>query len=266
MPDLYIIKLGGSVITNKDGNKFEVKENTLKRIASEIKKASDEEKFSLVIVHGAGPFGHTNVKEFNLNNGIFSDKQKQGCKKTVKDCNFLDSKVVKALADQGIEAVAFDPNKFVKQDQKNVVEFPTKEIEDSLNQKKVPVLYGQMVPDKSLNYSVISGDTIIAFLAEKLGAKKVFLGTDVAGLYTTDPKKDKNAEQIPLINKDNFENVLEKASEARTVDVTGGMKGKLEKLRQTLKGTTALIFNANETGSFYKALKGQEVKGTRVVL
>lgn len=266
MPDLYIIKLGGSVITNKEGNKFEVRHETLQRIAQEIRQAKGECGFSLAVIHGAGPFGHTNVKEYGINNGVFDEKQEEGYKKTVKDCNRLDSQVAKALKKAGLKPKAFDPNKLITQDNKKIVDFPTSEIEAAISQGLVPVLYGQMVKDKTLNYSVISGDTIIGHLAKKLGAKKVFLGTDVAGLYTTDPKKDPSARQIPLINKDNFENVLEKASEARTVDVTGGMKGKLEKLRQTLKGTTALIFNANETGSFYKALKGQEVKGTRVVL
>jgi len=90
------------------------------------------------------------------------------------------------------------------------VDFPTEGLEKAISKGEVPVLFGQMVPDKSLNASVISGDTIIGFLAKKFGAKKVFLGTDVAGIYTTDPKKDSNAERIPVINKNNFDQVVKR--------------------------------------------------------
>jgi isopentenyl phosphate kinase len=162
--------------------------------------------------------------------------------------------------------MAFDPNGIAKQDGKKIIGFETKGIEKALFEGKTPVLFGQMVPDKSLNYSVISGDTIIGFLAKKLGAKKVFLGTDVAGIFTADPKKDKKAKRIPLIGRKNFEKVVAQTSEASTVDVTGGMKGKLEKMREMLEGTTAIVFNANEKSSFYRALTEKKVKGTEIRL
>ena len=57
----YIIKLGGSVITAKEENKFEIREAELERIALEIKKAMKKKKFSLILVHGAGAFGPTKV-------------------------------------------------------------------------------------------------------------------------------------------------------------------------------------------------------------
>jgi len=266
MQDLYIIKLGGSVITEKEGNRFEVRKAVLERIASEVKKALDEKGFSLVIVHGVGPFGHTNVVEYDIDSGVHTERQKEGLAKTVKDCNFLDSVVVEALRKADVNAVAFDPNGFVKLDSKKVVEFPTEGIEKALSKGEVPVLFGQMVPDKSLNASVMSGDTVIGFLAKKLGAKKVFLGTDVAGIFTADPKKNPSAERIPLIDESNFEEVVKQTSEAGTVDVTGGMKGKLEKLREMLKGTSALIFDANREGSFYRALVGGKVEGTEIRL
>ncbi len=266
MADLYIIKLGGSAITEKEGNKFEAKKAVLERIASEIKRALDEKEFKLIIVHGAGPFGHTNVVEYDINNGVYSDRQKEGLAKTIKDCNLLDSIVVGTLKKVGLDAIPFDPNKIVEQDNKKIVKFETEEIKGEIAEGNIPVLFGQMVPDKSLNASVISGDTVIGFLAKKFGAKKVFLGTDVAGIYNADPKKNPNAKRIPLIDKSNFEEVIAQTDEAGTVDVTGGMKGKLEKLQEMLQGTTALIFDASKEESFYKVLTGKEVEGTEIRL
>ena len=262
MPDLYIIKLGGSVITEKEGNHFEAREKEIARIAGEIKKALGEKGFSLIVVHGAGPFGHGNVQKFGIDNGVFTAEQKEGYKKTVLDCIFLNSIVVSKLREAGIEAVGFDPNKIIVQREKKIVEFDTSAVEKALSQGKVPVLFGQMVPDEKLNASVISGDTIIAFLAKKFKAKKVLLATDVAGIFTADPKKEKGAKRIALIDEKNFETVIESVGGASTVDVTGGMRGKLEKL----KGLNALVFDATKAGNVFKALAGKKVDGTEIRL
>ncbi len=266
MHDLYIIKLGGSVITEKEGNRFEVKREAIARISAEVKKALDEKEFSLIVVHGAGPFGHTNVTEYGINDGVFDEKQKEGYEKTGKDCSFLDSVVVEELKKAGIEAVSFDPNGIVKQDERKIVEVETEGVEKALEEGKIPVLFGQMVPDKKLNFSVMSGDAVIGFLAKKLKAKKVFLGTDVAGIFEEDPKKNPDAKRIEVIDKGTFGEIVKRVGEAGTVDVTGGMKGKLEKMKAMLKGTTAVIFDANKEGNFYKALVGENVEGTEIRL
>jgi len=266
MSDLYIIKLGGSAITEKEGNKFEAREKTLERIASEIKKASAEKGFSLLIVHGVGPFGHTNVKEYDINNGINTERQKEGLEKTKKDCAFLNKIVVEKLKEAGIHAVSFNPGELILQENKKIVEFDINGIEKALGERKVPVLFGQMVPDKKLVASVCSGDASLAFLAKKLKPKKVFLGTDVAGVFTADPKENSEAERIPLIDKKNFEEIIKKVGEAKTVDVTQGMKGKLLKLREQLKGTESFIFDANQEGNFYRALAGKKIEGTEIRL
>ncbi len=279
MPYLYIIKLGGSVITEKEGNRFEAKEAVIARIASEIKGAMQEKGvsakktcakdstprknyFSLIVVHGAGPFGHSNVQKFGINKGVFTAEQKEGYKKTVLDCIFLDSIVVSKLREAGIEAVGFDPNKMIVQREKKIVEFDTSAVEKALSEGKVPVLFGQMVPDEKLNASAASGDTIIAFLAKKFKAKKVLLGTDVSGIFMADPKKEKGAKRIASIDKKNFDSVLEKVCGSAAVDVTGGMRGKLEKL----KGLNAFVFDATKAGNVFKALAGKKVEGTEIRL
>ena len=266
MSYLYIIKLGGSVITAKEKNKFEIQEDSLARIASEIKRAQTEKKFSLIVVHGAGPFGHTNVINFGIDNGVYSEKQKEGLARTIRDCNTLDQAVVKQLNSAGLNAIGLDPNKQVVQENKRVVQFETRTIEHALSNRKIPVLFGQMVPDTKLNASVISGDTIIAFLAQKFFPKKILLGTDVTGVFTADPKTDSQAKLIPVIDQNNFVEVLQKVGESKSQDVTQGMKGKIMKLKETLSGTEAFIFNANETNAVYNALTGKPIKGTKIVL
>jgi len=70
---MLIIKLGGSVITDK------TKENTFKKdlmdkLAEKIKTADKE----LILIHGAGSFGHILAKKYDLNQGYKNDDQLHG--------------------------------------------------------------------------------------------------------------------------------------------------------------------------------------------
>lgn len=59
---MIILKIGGSILTNKDSTQSEVDKESLKRIASEIRASLDNSSKELIIVHGAGSFGHPPAK------------------------------------------------------------------------------------------------------------------------------------------------------------------------------------------------------------
>ncbi|GAG06400.1 unnamed protein product, partial [marine sediment metagenome] len=243
---------------------LKAREDAIRKIVKEIKKAKQERDFRLILVHGAGPFGHGNVKEYDIDNGVFTERQKEGLAKTVKDCSFLNSLVVRELNQAGLEAIGMNPNGLIVQEQKKIVEFDTKGVEKTLSEGRIPVLYGQMVPDKKLNASVVSGDAIIAYLAREFKPDGVLLGTDVDGIFTDDPKGNPEAELIKRIDNENFDRVLERVGEAKTIDVTGGMRGKLMKLRENLKDSRVVIFNITKEGNLYNLLKGEEGIGTEI--
>jgi len=61
---MYIIKLGGSVITDK------TKENCFKKkIVDNLAKAIKKAKQETIIIHGAGSFGHIIADKYRLNMG-----------------------------------------------------------------------------------------------------------------------------------------------------------------------------------------------------
>ena len=130
----------------------------------------------------------------------------------------------------------------------------------------IPITTGTMVPDNSFKWSVMSGDQVIAQTVKHLDPEKVLMGTDVDGIFTADPKIDSSAELIEEINENNIKEVLAKCGESKSVDVTGGMKGKLEKLASTLNGVPAEIFSLFKEGNLEKALLGKEIKSTKIKL
>jgi len=51
-----------------------------------------------------------------------------------------------------------------------------------------PVLYGDVVFDDKLGFTVLSGDQLVAYLALKYQAQKIVVGVDTDGLFDCDPK------------------------------------------------------------------------------
>jgi len=265
MENLIILKLGGSSITKKAEGKYEMNESILKKSVSQISQALKEKpKTKLILICGVGPFGHSNVVKYDLNNGIKTKEQEEGVEITIKDCNFVASEVTSALEKEKVKTEHIPGYAVCKQDGRKVVSFDVTPYEQALEKGLVPVTTGMMVKDKSLKWSAMSGDAAIAQITKQLRPEKVIIGTDVDGIFTADPKEDKKATLIKEITKTNLKSVLEKASKSKAVDVTGGMKGKLEKLAETLNGTPCEIFNLFTEANLKKAVLGEKITSTKL--
>jgi len=260
---LYILKIGGSVCTEKDENKPQAREETIQRIAREIKHAMEEKEFQFIIVHGAGAFGHKLVVEYALENGAKSEKDFENCKKIQESIKGLNKTIVRIFREEGIELFTIVPSEVIECRERKISKFDTQNLGQLLSEGKIPTLYGDMVCDSEIGACALSGDSIIAFLAKEFRAEKVFLGTDVDGIYSADPKKDSSAKRFDKIDSGNWPEVEKALDEASTVDVTGGMKGKIEKMRESFSGGKVIVFDANKENSVYHALTGEKI-GTEI--
>jgi isopentenyl phosphate kinase len=262
MRDLILLKIGGSVCTEKPKGEFRVRVGTVGRIASEIAEARRQNAFRLIVVNGVGPFGHVNVKEYDIDDGLRTRRDFEGYVKTVCDCGYVNYMVSEAMRSKGLLALPYPSSSVIMQSRKRIVFFsidPIKRMWDS-NDDIIPVMNGTMVPDAELKGSVVSGDAVIEYLADRLRPKMVIFATDVDGIHTSDPHHDKKARMIGTITKENFEDIRHGISGSSNTDVTGGMLGKVQKL---LSGrTTTLIVNGNRPGRVRDALLGKPVRGT----
>ncbi len=256
-----ILKLGGSVITKKEAEEPSVNYENLNRIAKEIANSSYEK---LIIVHGAGSFGHPFAKKYNIgsrpkNKEEFS-RQKLGFSITQNSVKNLNSIVCDYLIKNGVLAVSVQPSSFILTEEGRIKSGNLDLIKRYLDLGFVPVTHGDVVLDLSdMKMAVLSGDRIIKYLGENLKPKRVILGSDVDGIYTKDPKKYKDAKLIDVVTS--FADLSVEG--ATTVDVTGGMGGKLEELMQLADiGVESEILNANKADFIKKALDGERVMGT----
>ncbi|MGA3021078.1 MAG: hypothetical protein ABSD68_03970, partial [Candidatus Micrarchaeales archaeon] len=66
MKNLVLVKLGGSLITDKT-SPFTPNLDVIKRLAKEIHEAREEKGMSLIIGHGGGSFPHKPAKDYRTN-------------------------------------------------------------------------------------------------------------------------------------------------------------------------------------------------------
>jgi len=254
-----ILKIGGSVITDKNGE-LAARTEVINRLAEETQKADVN---SLIIVHGGGSFGHPTAQKYGIKEGLKHDAQKVGFAETHHVMTVLNGLVMDALVWHSIPAFSVAPSCCVVTENGRIKLCEDTALKTLLKMGFVPVLYGDAVFDEKLGFTVLSGDQIVAYLARKFGAGKIVIGVDTDGLYDADPKVAKNAKLYTRLTLSELEEVKLKLCGSTGTDVTGGMLGKIVELVPAVEqGISVEIVNAAKSNRVYKALIGEKVEGT----
>ena len=102
---LTVIKLGGSLLTDKS-KPYTMRKEKFRKIAKELKENLDE----IIIVHGVGSYGHPPVKEYKLYRGYTGKENLLKLSKTQSIVFELRLEFVRALQEEGINAMIFLPS------------------------------------------------------------------------------------------------------------------------------------------------------------
>ncbi len=255
---MFIIKLGGSVITDKSiVNCF--RKEIFNRLANEIKKADK----TTIIVHGAGSFGHILAKKFNLNNGLKNKDQLHGFCLTHAMVQKLNSLVLDSLHNNGVSAVSIPPHSILMLSNKKIKRFDYNIFKDYIEIGFTPVTFGDIVLDVKLGFSICSGDLLVNLLAKYFHPERVIFVIDEDGLYTSNPKINKNAKLIENISLDKLIDLSTTLDSH--ADVTGGMAGKISSIKNLAElGIESVLLNGNKPDRLYKVLVGKKTKSTKV--
>ena len=260
---MIILKIGGSILTNKDSTESEIDAVSLKRIASEIKASLDMSDKELIIVHGAGSFGHPPAKEYKIGEVFEKSEYPQkriGFCKTQNAVKKLNMLICDAFIEEGLPVVAIPASSFMSATNKRITQGNLDYFKKYLEKGFIPVIYGDVVLDEQLEICVISGDQLIQYLAMNLNPELVVLGTDVDGVYNKNPKTHEDA-----IFFDKFSSLedLDTLEGTTNVDVTGGMVGKIKELLYLAGlGIESKIINAEVKDNIFNVLQNKDVKGT----
>lgn len=245
---IKILKVGGSVLTDKNRPAC-ARTEEIERVAREAAASSS----GLVIIHGAGSFGHIPAKMYGLHERF----DPEGLRETHASVVRLNELVVSALSRAGANPVPVHPLScaFLRNGRLETVY--TKPISEMVKRGLVPVLHGDVAMDALRGSGIVSGDQLVSYMARALCADVVAVGTDVDGVIF-------NGIVLPRVTRADLPGIAGNLGESTGVDVTGGMKGKLlELLDLADAGIVSVIFNAGIEGRLEKALNGESV-GTSV--
>ena len=249
---MQILKLGGSVLTKKHGF-MEADTASIARLAAAVGRAYKAGVRDLIIVHGAGSFGHAPVLKYKLNDGVRTKKQTWACALTHSACAHFSSHVTDALIKAGVPAISVPPADIARSRNRRIVFMDRKVVFDKLKAGYVPVLFGDMLPDSALGCSVCSGDQIVSYFGKY--AKRVVMATNVDGVLA-------DGKLVQRITGKNFAQVSRHLCCSGASDVTGGMEGKIREIMECR--APAYIVNAKKPARVLALLMGKKAVSTRI--
>lgn len=256
-----VIKLGGSVITLKSSARPAIRKRVIERLAGEIASVPVHPK---VIVHGAGSFGHTIVSRTGIDKKIRGKRGLMDWSEAQLGQNDLNLQVTRILLKKRLPAFALQPTGMVVMRSGRLVSLAMPALRGLVSMGLVPVLFGVPAFDENRGCTILSGDVLAPAAAHYLAVDLVIHATDVDGVYDSDPSVNKLARRIDVINRTNWRKIGRMLGASRSIDVTGGMKGKVNELiTWARKGIRARIIDATRPGRLARALRGEDV-GTLV--
>lgn len=251
------------MITHKNNPRGRFRTSVVLRLAHEIKQIN--KNFNVLVVCGAGSYGHPLAKKYNLKFGMKTLEQKRGFSKVVYKVASLNALVVAQFEKANLCAISLPPHAFVTQEAGTFACFDFMLVKNYLEGGFIPILSGDMVIDSKWGCSILSGDTIISYLSKNLGAAKVVFLSDVDGVFTNDPKKDKKAVFIPKITSESFSTIKNLfTQESIRNDVTGEMIGKLKEIKREFSGTEVYIANGFRKNILSDLIYKSDVRATKI--
>ncbi len=263
MRDLCLVKIGGSVITDTHrANTPRIAE--MRRLAKELKAASA--KKSIIVGHGSGSFGHVVAHRYRTNEGLVNRQSLKGAALTRHSAAQLSQIFIEQLLKLGVNAFHFAPSAGAVASNGRIVSWDVEPIRNALKSGFMPVVNGDVVIDTKKGFCIASTEEGLRYMAAKLKPSMVIVGSDTDGAFTADPNTEKNARLIRLVTRKNIGRVRSYVGGSRKVDVTGGMRTKLEYVYEIARntGATCMIINANVPGRLQDAISGKRVVGTIV--
>ncbi|MHA1912565.1 MAG: isopentenyl phosphate kinase [Candidatus Kariarchaeaceae archaeon] len=263
--ELIILKMGGAAITDKKQERTPHKQ-TITQVAKGLSQF--EQTPPIIIVHGAGSYGHPYAYKHRLVEGYIPSQKNQllGLIETHLAVRELHNLILHELYSYDLPVISFPPHSFFyryEEGWKTNIDALDRALELGL----IPVLHGDIAfRSDAKKFTILSGDVIIQELARHFNPKEVLYGTDVDGLFTNDPSTDPGAEFIPKLSYSELKTLIQEFSEVNATkkDVTSGIKGKLEAILQIIEmKIPASIFNLRSETYLLDYVLGKSLFGTK---
>ncbi len=241
---IFVVKLGGSIITRKD-EAFTPNISNIDRVAKELAKIYTSSKLAIVL--GGGSYGHHAAAQ-QEHDSIAA----QALYMVAAAMNELALLVADILALNGVPSLIYPPHAMCSP-RRLKPNCNWQQALRALSLNAVPLTYGDIYPcESSKGWCIISGDELAMEMGCSLGASKIIYASDVDGILAS------NGELIPELRLSDLEATIGIAMRSRHVDVTGGIRRKLDAIRENWCSNIreVWIVNGLEEGRIIGAIRG----------
>ena len=242
---MILIKLGGSIITNKE-KPLSPRRKTIDNLAKSLKKISQP----MIIVHGGGSYGHYWSVRYDMHTQPrkYSIRGVSIVKNSMIELNKI---ILDSFVKHRLSPYCLPPTDFMTGNKP--ITSKVKEIEKISKSGLIPVTFGDALWYGQNKTYILSGDKIMTHLAKILKPKLTIFALNEDGLYSDLKTKELIYElkgEKPKIS-DNL------------MDVTGGMTRKVEEASKISKmGMNVFFVNGNKPQRIVKAVKNRNFEGT----
>ncbi len=254
MTELVFVKLGGSLITDKEVEAT-ARPDVIHRLAEEVRRALDAcPGLRLLLGHGSGSFGHMVAQRYHVQSGCTDWR---GYAWTSAAATRLNRIVTDAFLEAGVPVVSIQPSASARCRGGELVGLDAYPVEEVLGHGLVPLLYGDVALDEWWGTTIASTEAIFAYLARQLRPQRILLLGEVEGVFSADPRRDARARLIPVMQASHMEETEGVLGGSHAVDVTGGMRSKVHlmvDLVRELPGLRVHLFSGLVPGLLESAL------------
>lgn len=227
MSELILVKLGGSVITDKR-RAATARPQVIARLAREVYEARElRPDLRLVLGHGSGSFGHVVGAKYHVHRGLGDGESWWGYAATAAAAARLNRLVTDAFLEVGVPVLSLQPSASARCQAGRLVEMEVEPLRLALQHGLVPLVYGDVAFDSVQGCAIISTEAILAYLARRLHPKRIVMVGAVDGVYDRDPMRDSKARRIPRITTATLPQIEAQLGDSYGTDVTGGMLTKV---------------------------------------
>ncbi len=254
LPPLTLVKLGGSLITDKT-RPHTPRPEVLARLAEEIASARRiQPDLRLLLGHGSGSFGHVPAQKYGTRQGVHTPAEWLGFVEVWRQAAALNRLVMTALYAADIPAISFPPSASVIATGGQVASWDLSSLTAALDAGLLPVIYGDVVFDYILGGTILSTEDLFTHLVPLLRPARILLAGLEAGVWADYPACTR---LIPEITPANYPQLAAVLGGSHATDVTGGMASKVRQALdwvQAVPGLEVCIFSAVSPGSLQAAL------------
>lgn len=268
MDDCIVIKFGGGLITDKSTMctpNYAVIDSLVDVVANCL-----DDDLRVIVVHGAGSFGHLRAKHWKLNQGYLPDydfapqddcqSQEEAVSIVRKEMLTLNQIVLDAFAKRGISTHKLPPHEWARNTGSN---FNGNITQLFNNNNSVEITFGDVVDCDEGSFGILSGDDLVVRICQDIPNVKrlIFAVKGVDGILKRPPEVADHNDLIeqwsPSIEYGGVHN--------SEIDVTGGIGLKAIRGSQVAaSGVEVFIINGEQPQRLLDACKGISTRGTQI--